>query len=153
MACVTDKYRRLVLQSTFVLILVGSEKTAFKLPKNLICAKSSFFNTAFNGPFQGGVEQTIILPEDEPTTFGLLAHWMFHDRILLIPEVLDVAAAAVLVRKLIDLYVMAGRYLTKGLLDESYAGIIEVIYHRGKNMDSYQNCNPSVWNTNVPRTR
>ncbi|KAL9109245.1 MAG: hypothetical protein Q9187_008189 [Circinaria calcarea] len=152
-----EEFSRLVLESPLVLILVGPNRVVFNMPKNLICAKSSFFDKALNGASQEGVEQTITLPEDDPTIFSQLGYWMCHNQILSIPEALDVMAPAVLVQQLIHLYMMAGKYLMEGALDETYAGIIEVLYNRARFEDALTLMPASlveqVWEASSPESQ
>ena len=48
-------------------LLVGPSETSFFVHKNLICDASSFFQTAFDSNFVEGLDQSMKLPEDDPS--------------------------------------------------------------------------------------
>ncbi len=67
-----------LLTSELVTVYVGPSKKKWVLHKNLLCARSSFFETAFGGNFKESKENAIYLPEDDKAAFELLAGWLYN---------------------------------------------------------------------------
>ena len=59
-----------------VTVFVGPEKHEFKLPKNLICYNSKYFDRAFNGPFKEAEEHTLHLVDCDKEEFERVVQWM-----------------------------------------------------------------------------
>jgi len=66
----TSTYERIQLNDgPRVDIYVGTKNKHYRLPKNLLCSSSSYFDRCFNGAFAEAQTQTLTLEED------LIAHW------------------------------------------------------------------------------
>lgn len=68
-----------LLKGPCVTVRVGSGETAeeFSVHKALIAHHSPFFKAALGGPWKGGREGSLDLPEDEPSTFNLYVCWLY----------------------------------------------------------------------------
>jgi hypothetical protein len=62
-------------------IIVGPEKTKFKLHKDVAAAHSPFFAAALNGKFVEGETGQIILPDVEPKIFEHIVLWFYTRRL------------------------------------------------------------------------
>jgi BTB/POZ domain len=60
-----------------VRIFVGPERVEYNLHKELLCERSSFFQAAFEGPFQEGQEKVMNLPEDSMASFEILVLYVY----------------------------------------------------------------------------
>jgi hypothetical protein len=65
------------LGTEIVSIIVGSEKEFFGVHRNLICASSKFFTSAFCGGFHEAQVREITLPELDPKVFGFFYRWLY----------------------------------------------------------------------------
>ncbi|KAJ9610288.1 hypothetical protein H2200_005065 [Cladophialophora chaetospira] len=61
----------------FVIVLVGTEPQRFCVHKDLICACSNYFNSAYNGSFAETQSGVIKLPDLEPKLFNLFYQWLY----------------------------------------------------------------------------
>lgn len=75
-----DKFSEL-LDGERVDIYVGPNRQHWNLPQKLLCHHSSFFERAFTGNFQEGVDKSIEMMEDDAAAFKLLVQWMFANTI------------------------------------------------------------------------
>ncbi|KAH9221525.1 hypothetical protein DL95DRAFT_474020 [Leptodontidium sp. 2 PMI_412] len=55
--------------------------TEFKVPKDLLCYNSSFFNSAFNGSFKEGEEKKMDFQDCSAETFQLAVQWIYFSQI------------------------------------------------------------------------
>lgn len=62
-------------------VTVIVEDRTYKLPKTLLCNKSTFFDKAFNGHFLEAEEQKVNLTSTTPQTFDCLVQWVYKDEI------------------------------------------------------------------------
>lgn len=58
-------------------IYVGLESIHYRLPKDILCHYSLYFDRCFNGHFKEAIEQELTLREDLPEFFDLLLDYMF----------------------------------------------------------------------------
>ncbi|TEY87453.1 hypothetical protein BOTCAL_0002g00620 [Botryotinia calthae] len=65
------------LGNEFVQIIVGPELKEFFVHKTLIRSSCDFFERAFNGRFGEGIENKMLLPEDDPEVFEIFINWMY----------------------------------------------------------------------------
>lgn len=65
----------------FVTILVGEEETKFVVHRNLMLHYSSFFKTAFEGPFAEHETETMRQKDIDSRLFGVLVHWLYTRKI------------------------------------------------------------------------
>lgn len=61
--------------------MVGEEETLFTISRELLCSRSKYFDRAFNGPWIEAQEGVMTLPEDRPSAFEVLIHWVIHDTV------------------------------------------------------------------------
>ncbi|ETI25631.1 hypothetical protein G647_02405 [Cladophialophora carrionii CBS 160.54] len=64
-----------------VRIIVGPQQEEFTIHKNLICAASTFFQTALTGNFIEGAEQKVTLSEEDPQYLQLAYDWLYSGRV------------------------------------------------------------------------
>jgi hypothetical protein len=65
----------------FVTILVGEEETKFVVHRDLMLHYSSFFKTAFEGPFAEHETETMRQKDTDSRLFGVLVHWLYTRKI------------------------------------------------------------------------
>lgn len=63
-----------------VTVEVGPEKTTFLLHKALL-VKHAYFEKNFNGPFIESQEQKLILADDNPEAFNLVAEYLYTNNV------------------------------------------------------------------------
>lgn len=65
-------------------IIVGSEgeEEEFRLPRQLLCHASAYFQAALNGPFLEGRLQKIVLEDEDPAVFRTFATWLYQGRLV-----------------------------------------------------------------------
>ncbi|KXT06910.1 hypothetical protein AC578_7169 [Pseudocercospora eumusae] len=64
-----------------VRIIVGPNKRAFTVPRALICAKSDYFNKAFQQHFEEGKQGVIPLVDVKEWVFECFVGWLYTERI------------------------------------------------------------------------
>ncbi|PVH88238.1 hypothetical protein DL98DRAFT_565906 [Cadophora sp. DSE1049] len=52
-----------------------------KVPKDLLCYNSSYFNSAFNGPFKEGEEQKLDFHDCSADTFQMAVQWIYFSQV------------------------------------------------------------------------
>lgn len=62
-------------------IYVGKEKKHYRVPRDLLCSQSKYFNACFNGNFKEGQTQKLEILEDRVEFFELLLEYMYHGNI------------------------------------------------------------------------
>ncbi|MCJ1254326.1 hypothetical protein MMC24_002141 [Lignoscripta atroalba] len=70
-------------------ILVGPERTRFRLHKELLVHSAPYFAKAFSGHFSEASEDTITLPEENTAAFELFADWLYRGSLSPIPYLED----------------------------------------------------------------
>jgi hypothetical protein len=60
-----------------VTLIVGQEKKAYTLHKDLLCFYSDYFRAAFNGSFKEATERKLELPNIEPSLFEVFQVWLY----------------------------------------------------------------------------
>ncbi|KAF4635565.1 hypothetical protein G7Y89_g2531 [Cudoniella acicularis] len=95
-----------------VTILVGDQQ--YNLPKELLCDNSTFFHRAFNGSFQEGIEQKLLLKETTSNAFQLVTQWMYTGNVVLALETLTSAET---ITQLLDFLRLADRLDILGPFD------------------------------------
>jgi hypothetical protein len=60
-----------------VTLIVGKEKKAYILHKNLLCLYSDYFRAAFNGQFKETTERKLELPDVETSLFDEFQVWLY----------------------------------------------------------------------------
>src|SRR3979490_2719149 len=58
-------------------IYVGPEAKHYRLPKDMLCYYSTYFDRCFNGGFKEAKEQKLVLSEDSVEFFELLMDYIF----------------------------------------------------------------------------
>jgi hypothetical protein len=104
-----------------VTITVGKAPNCqvFSFHKDFLCHHSPFFDRAFNGSFKEGITQNMDLDDVEPTTFGLLASWVYTKKVEEETEIADgqrkegesSGAAFSHLARLSDLWLLGQRFL------------------------------------------
>lgn len=56
---------------------MGQEKKVFRVHKDLICGRVSYFDKMFSGGFKEAQEQAATLPEDDIDAFALFVKWLY----------------------------------------------------------------------------
>jgi len=51
----------------------------FTVDKSILCARSPFFNAAFNGPWLESATKTVSLPEHRPSCFATYVSWLYKE--------------------------------------------------------------------------
>lgn len=59
----------------------GGKKSTFTIHKNIICHYSRYFAAAFNGGFQEGQTQEVLLKDVNPAIFTTFSHWLYSQQI------------------------------------------------------------------------
>ncbi|KAL8665869.1 MAG: hypothetical protein Q9168_007613 [Polycauliona sp. 1 TL-2023] len=65
------------LTGPIVTVLVGPDRKAYKIHRDLLCDRSSHFRAAFLSQFQEAQTSVIELPEDDETAFKLFILWLY----------------------------------------------------------------------------
>jgi len=65
-----------------VQVKLGPDKEVFTIHKNLLCNTATYFKTALNGSFKEAQEQSIEMPEDDPTMFECFQVWIYTGSIV-----------------------------------------------------------------------
>ncbi|KAI4738499.1 hypothetical protein E4T50_11054 [Aureobasidium sp. EXF-12298] len=60
-----------------VTLIVGKEKKAYNLHKDLLCFYSDYFRAAFNGSFKEAAERKLELPDVEISLFDKFQVWLY----------------------------------------------------------------------------
>ena len=69
------------LAGNVVEVLVGHDKTEFKVHKDVLCRKSEFFRAAFEGHFKESKENRLELDDTTTEAFKRFLLWCYSDRI------------------------------------------------------------------------
>lgn len=99
-----------------ITLLVGEQKVPFHVHMDILCRRSSFFESAFmgSGHFKETSEKSMTLPEDDAQVFDNLIQWLYSGKLL------NIAQSAVkesreqadkLYLQLALLYVTADKYI------------------------------------------
>lgn len=62
--------------------MLGPDKKVFTIHKNLLCKTAPYFEAALNGSFKEALEQSIEMPEDDPTMFECFQVWIYTGSIV-----------------------------------------------------------------------
>ncbi|TGO22308.1 hypothetical protein BPAE_0173g00080 [Botrytis paeoniae] len=62
-------------------LIVGPEKTVFRVNKSLLCNKIPYFDKMFNGGFKEATDGLASFPEDFPEAFDILIQWIYSGRL------------------------------------------------------------------------
>ncbi len=67
-------------------IYVSDERKKFRLHRDLLCQRSEFFNSSFEGPFKEAAAQELALPEESVESFELFVGWLYGASVRSIPS-------------------------------------------------------------------
>ncbi|KAL8989314.1 MAG: hypothetical protein Q9169_008386, partial [Polycauliona sp. 2 TL-2023] len=67
-----------LLTGPMVTVIVGLGRKPYKLHRDLLSERSSYFEAALLGHFQEAENQQIEFPEDDVTTFDLFVRWLYN---------------------------------------------------------------------------
>jgi len=119
-----------------VTIKVGATATEFSVHKALICAASTYFRAAFEGPFREGTTQTIRLPETRTSVFKIFVGWLYTQKLEL--PLVDESNEAKTMISLTLIYALGDECGVEGLrnaaIDATHAfmlGTWKYLNHRG----------------------
>ncbi|KAL8890625.1 MAG: hypothetical protein Q9215_002271 [Flavoplaca cf. flavocitrina] len=70
------------LADEVVTILVGPEKTPFRIHKGLLCSKSEYFRAALEGFFKESTEKSVHLRDEDPGIFQFYATWIYSQKLV-----------------------------------------------------------------------
>ncbi|KAL3477662.1 hypothetical protein BJX99DRAFT_269739 [Aspergillus californicus] len=62
-------------------VLVGSKEQPFFVHETLVRMASPFFDKAMNHPWKESQERCVKLPEDDPRSFEIFAHWLYFGKL------------------------------------------------------------------------
>jgi len=51
----------------------------FHIDKSILCARSPFFQAAFNGPWRESITNSVTLPEQSPNSFAAYVSWLYKE--------------------------------------------------------------------------
>lgn len=71
-------------------MLVGPDKQAYKLHKELLIHKSPFFKACLAAPMKEQHENEVVLPEDSCKGFDFIVDWMYQKKVRRMQELDDV---------------------------------------------------------------
>jgi hypothetical protein len=60
-------------------IYVGPKSKHYRVPKDILCYNSTYFDRCFNGQVKEAKEQKLSLPEDRPEFFQIRMDYIFSD--------------------------------------------------------------------------
>ena len=121
--CLLTWYDDRLIQSVPFNLYVGPDKVLFRIPKDLLCSRSPYFEAALYGGFKESAEDCIFLLEDDPDIFTLFAHYIYTGNVgaacSCTKNSWDPPPPKVLLslRQEIELCIMAERYLVLALVD------------------------------------
>lgn len=58
-------------------VFVGKASTLWRIHKKIVLLQSEFFQAALNGSFSEGIENKVVLPEEDNETFALFVQWLY----------------------------------------------------------------------------
>lgn len=102
-------------------MIITVEGEAFALPKQLLCDLSPFFDRAFNGPFQEGIEQKMKLEDTDITSFQHVIRWMYMGSTA-VPTVPTVTTKEVLTQY-VGFFLLADRLDLQGSLQPDFDAV------------------------------
>lgn len=91
-ASTIPRYKLITIRPSYsidtIKVLVGPYEEAFSVHKDIVCAKSPFFETACKKEWSEGKEGIVRLEQHRPDAFKLFVHWIYSSTIDLeiIPE-------------------------------------------------------------------
>ena len=68
---------------------IGIEAIEFDVHKDLLCHCSSYFRQALNSDFKEGIENEVVLEEDDQAISRIFVHFLYTDKLYENVEVLD----------------------------------------------------------------
>lgn len=77
------------LGSETVIVQVGPDAKQFCVHKDLICARSPFFQAALSNSWKEASERTVSLPEDDTKAFELYLNWLYTQKLTSKPQSAD----------------------------------------------------------------
>lgn len=104
----------------FVIVLAGPDEIPFGIHKDLICAKSAFFNKHFEAQSNDQLEHVVKLPEVDAEVFGLAQNFIYTRSVFSNDE-----APPPGYDTLISLYNLASKLEFHGLCDETLEAMRE----------------------------
>jgi hypothetical protein len=85
-------------------VYVGKERKAYKLHKELLISKCSYFRASLSSGFPEGRNNEVHLSDDEPAAFNFFVRWLYIGSVSSINDRKDVSVAA-------RAYIMADAFL------------------------------------------
>ncbi|KAL3417585.1 BTB/POZ domain-containing protein [Phlyctema vagabunda] len=110
--------------------------------KSILCEQSEFFSVACKPEWMAAKDQVIKLPEDESLLITAMVYWMYHDRIYLSDDIIDVSCEfedhvgtyhLSAMTYFCKLYILGEKYRIQRFKND----ILDAIYHRWEGMESY----------------
>lgn len=106
---------------------VGPDQEVFTIHKNLLCNTAPYFKAALNGSFIEAQEQSIEMPEDDPTMFECFQVWIYTGSIVGANETKNDVETSILVKvytfaerlDIVDLQNVAMNLLIDRIFDRS----------------------------------
>ncbi|KAJ4359525.1 uncharacterized protein N0V89_000080 [Didymosphaeria variabile] len=68
------------VKQAFATVIVGEAKAEFVVHEALLTHYSEFFRAALLGRFQEAETKTVTLKDQNPVTFEIFIHWLYHQR-------------------------------------------------------------------------
>lgn len=99
---------------------MGPSKQRFGVHKGLICAKSRFFNAAFNGSFSESLNGVVELVEEDPDIFDIMHVWFYTNELTRSEGGKDVPCSNL---QLAELFVLADKLDMPTLCNKTIDGL------------------------------
>ncbi|KAH7360637.1 hypothetical protein BKA65DRAFT_391264, partial [Rhexocercosporidium sp. MPI-PUGE-AT-0058] len=116
----TDTRHIRLISSPGVDVFVGKDKKHYRLPKDLLCYHSPYFERCFNGGFKEGKDQKLELLEDSVEDFEILLEYMLHGSF---PDAID-GRAAKPIGAFVTTYMAAIAYADKFAMGETFCELL-----------------------------
>ena len=105
------------METVVIVVGTGAKIKSFKIHKTLLCAKVTFFDKMFNGPFSEASTQTASLTDEEVASFKLFLGWLYQDRIPVPPSFAQCGMGEI--EQLCRLFALAEKYNVTLLADQT----------------------------------
>lgn len=109
---------------------VESNNQTFIIHKEYICFYSPFFDAAFNGKFKEAESQSMPLEDVDPAVFGLLVHWVYHQKFDLPRVEGKEGKFSADYEKLAELWILAQRTLMPALQNHVVDVILDSLWRQ-----------------------